>query len=139
MQMALADLRLATACLLGFVGFFRFQEIRACDCTIEGEMLKVYIASSKNDQLCQGDEVLIARTRSSTCRVDMLEHYMERTSIICNDQCFLFHAIQNTKNGEVLRQSGKIVHTLFLGEFGLILLSKGKSLGIVLFLITSRI
>ena len=44
----LSDLRLATACLLGFAGFFHFQEIvdlRAC---IEGEMLKVYIASSKN-------------------------------------------------------------------------------------------
>ena len=43
----LLDLRLATACLLGFAGFFLFQEIvdlRACACTIEGEMLKVHIS-----------------------------------------------------------------------------------------------
>ena len=84
------------------------MDLRACDCTIEGKMLKVYIASSKNDQLRQVDEVLIARTRSSTCPVAMMEHYMEKTGIRCNDQCFLFSAIQNTKNGEVLRQSGKL-------------------------------
>ena len=104
-------LRLATAWLLGFVGFLRFQEIvdlRACDCTIEGEMLKVYIVLSKNDQPHQGNEVLKARTRSSMCPVAMLEHYMERTDTRSNAQCFLFHAIQNTKNGEVLRQSGKL-------------------------------
>ena len=91
-----SDLRLATVCLLEYAGFFRFQEIvdlRACDCTIEGKMLKVYITSSKNDQLRQGDEVLIA----STCPVAMLECYMERTGIRFNDQCFLFRAIQNTK------------------------------------------
>ena len=44
----LSDLRLATAYLLGYAGFFCFQEIvdlRACDYTIEGKMLKVYIAS----------------------------------------------------------------------------------------------
>ena len=126
----LSDLRLATACLLGFAGFFRFQEIvdlRACDCTIEGEMLKVYIASSKNDQLRQGDEVLIARTRSSTCPVAMLEHYMERTGIRCNDQCFLFRAIQKTKNGEVLRQSGKISYTCMSDLYNKKLTSLGFS------------
>ena len=61
------------------------MDLRACDCTNEGEMLKVYIASSKNDHLRQGDEVLIARTGSSTCPVAMLERYMERTGIRCND------------------------------------------------------
>jgi len=110
----LSDLRLAAACLLGYAGFFRFQEIvnlRACDCMIQGDMLTVYIASSKNDQLRQGDEVLIARIGTRTCPIAMLERYMERTGIKQNDKCFLFRAIQNTKNGEVLRQSGKISYT----------------------------
>jgi len=54
MVLALSDLRLTTACLLGYASFFCFQEIvdlRACYCTLGKEMLKVYIASSKNDQL----------------------------------------------------------------------------------------
>ena len=57
------------------------------------------------------DEVLIATTRSGTCPVAMLECYIERTGIRCNDQCFLFCAIQNTKRSEILRQSGKISYT----------------------------
>ena len=55
--------------------------------------------------------MLIARTRSSTCPVAMLERCIEKTGIRCNDQRFLIHAIQNTKNGEVLRQSDKISYT----------------------------
>jgi len=107
----LSDLKLTTACLLGYAEFFRFQEIvdlRACDCTIGGKMLTVYI---ENNQLRQGNEVLIASTGTSKCPVAMLEHHVERTGIKRNDKCFLFQAIQNTKNGEVLRQSGKISYT----------------------------
>jgi len=46
----------------------------------------------------------MARTETSTCPVAELECYMERTGINQNDKCFLFQAIQNNKNGEVLRQ-----------------------------------
>ena len=110
----LSDLRLITACLLGFSGFLRFDELinlRPCDCSVTEEMLIIHICRSKTDQLRQGSELLIARTNSSTCPVAMLERYMDRTSTQWNDKCFLFRPIQKTKRGETLRQTGKISYS----------------------------
>ena len=48
----LSDLRLTTACLLGFAGFLRFDELihlRACDFTVTEEMMKIKIVHSKTD------------------------------------------------------------------------------------------
>ena len=107
----LSDLRLITACLLGFSGFLRFNELinlRPCDCSITEEMLKICMCQSKTDQLHQGSELLIARTSSSTCPVAMLECYMDRTSTRWNDECFLFCLIQKSKKREILRQCSKI-------------------------------
>ena len=57
---SLSDLRLVTACLLGFAGFLRFDEminLRPCDFIFSREMLKIQIVRSKTDQLQQGNEV----------------------------------------------------------------------------------
>ena len=107
---SLSDLRLATACLLAFSGFLRFNELiclRPCDFKILQEMMKIKILQSKTDQLRQGDELVIARTGNLTCPVAMLERYMDRTGMSLDDQRYLFRPIQRTKKGEVLRQSGK--------------------------------
>lgn len=51
---SLTDLRLATACLLAFSGFLRFNELiclRPCDFEISQEMMKIKILQSKTDQL----------------------------------------------------------------------------------------
>ena len=109
---SLSDLRLATACLLGFAAFLRFYELihlRPCDFTITNEMMK--IVHSKTDQLRQGDEVVVTRTKSSTCPVAMTEHYLSRTNTKWSDQRFLFRPIQRTKNGESLKGSGKISYS----------------------------
>ena len=56
----LSDLRLATACLLGFTGFLQFDELihlRPWNFTVTEE---IKIVCSKTDQLRQGDEVLVA-------------------------------------------------------------------------------
>ena len=56
----LSDLRLATACLMGFAGFLRSDELinlRPCDIT---EMMSIKIVQSKTDQLRQGDSVVVA-------------------------------------------------------------------------------
>ena len=50
--------------------------LRPCDCELLGDMMKIRILTSKTDQLRQGDELVVARTGSSTCPVAMLEHYM---------------------------------------------------------------
>ena len=57
----------------------------------------------------------------------MLERYTEKTGIRCNDQCFLFRTIQNTKNGEVLRQSSKISYTCMSDLYNKKLTSLGFS------------
>ena len=65
----LADLRLATACLLAFASFFHFNELvslRACDIMVYKDLATVHIAHSKTDQLQKGDKVVIARTGNST-------------------------------------------------------------------------
>ena len=68
----LSDIRLATACLLGFADFLRFDElinIQPGDFDIQTSMMSIRIAQSKTDQLCQGDT---AGTGVSTCQVAML-------------------------------------------------------------------
>ena len=105
---SLSDLRLVTACLLGFAGFLRFDEminLRPCDFIFSREMLKIQIVRSKTDQLRQGNEVLVARTNNSTCPVAMLERYMQCTSMALDDQQPLFRPIQSTKKGESLQGS----------------------------------
>jgi len=124
----LTDLRLATACLLGFSGFLRFDELinlRPCDFDIQTSMMSVKIVRSKTDQLRQGDSVVIARTGTSTCPVAMLESYLTKSATPLNDERFLFRPIQCTKNGEVLRSSGRISYSC-LGE---LFKKKLKSLG----------
>ena len=123
-----SDLRLATACLMGFAGFLRSDELinlRPCDITIDAEMMSMKIVRSKTDQLRQGDSVVVARTGMSTCPVAMLEQYLLRTSTATDDKKFLFWPIQSTKNGEVLRNAGKISYSCLLELFE----KKLKSLG----------
>ena len=106
---SLSDLCLVTACLLSFTGFLRFDEminLRPCDFVFSQEMLKIRIVSRvmrfKTEQLQQGNEVLVARTNSSTCPVAMLERYMRCTGMSPNDQQPLFRPILCTKKGESL-------------------------------------
>ena len=117
---SLADLRLATACLLGFSGFLRFSELiclRPCDFEVSQEMMKIRIEQSKTDQLRQGDELVIVRTGNFTCPVAILERYMKRTGMCWQDQLCLFRPIQKTKSGEKLRQSGKISYNCLRESF----------------------
>ena len=116
----LSDLRLTTACVLGYAGFLRFSELielTPAHFAINEEMMTIRITHSKNDQLRQGDVVVIARTRSKTCPVAMLEYYLQRVGMTTGDDRFLFRAIQKTKNGESLRELGSIsyscIHRLF--------------------------
>ena len=106
---SLSDMRLATACVLGYAGFLRFSELvelKSADFAINKSMMTIRITRSKTDQLRQGDEVVIARANSTMCPVSMLERYMLRVGMTLGDERQLFRAIQKTKNGEKLRESG---------------------------------
>ena len=51
---------------------------------------------------------MVART---ACPVAMLERYMAITGISWSNQGFFFRLIQKTKNGELLRDSGRISYS----------------------------
>jgi len=113
----LSDMRLATACVLGYAGFLRFGELvelTPADFTISNEMMTIRIAHGKTDQLRQGDEVVIAKTKSRICPVSMLECYLLRVGTTTGDSRPLFRAIQKTKHGEKLRESGHISYIQLL-------------------------
>jgi len=81
---SLGDIHLAAACLGAFAGFLRYDEVLSIwPCDIKFEPI-IYIPKSKNDQLRQGDEVVIARIRSITCPISMLEQYMCMAKIPAN-------------------------------------------------------
>ena len=72
----LSNVRLTTACLLAFTGFLQFNglvSICPCDLSFSDDMFKFYLPRSKTDQLGKGNEVIIARTKTQTCPVSMLE------------------------------------------------------------------
>ena len=110
---SLANVRLATMCLLAFAGFLRFDElsnIHPCDLCFEKDFVKLYIPKSKTDQLRQGNEVLIARTGSTTCPVAMLERYLVKAKITLDSQLFLFRPIIAAKSPR-LRSCGKLTYS----------------------------
>ena len=110
----LTSVRLATACLLAFAGFLRFDElihIRCCDLTVDEKMLKIQIPRSKTDQLRKGDEVIIARSLAMTCPVRMLERYIRMANIRMDSELFLFRQITKSKKGESLRDGGAVSYT----------------------------
>ena len=92
---SLPDLRTLTVGILSYAGFLRFDEVS----TIRSELItfyisyvKLFIPQSKTDQHCIGDYVLIAKTRSSTCPVNILKSYLHRANV--GSRGFIFRAMQ---------------------------------------------
>ena len=129
---SLSDLRLATACLLSFAGFLRFNElihIRPCDIKVQEGWMSMYLPRSKTDQLRKGDELLIARTGNPTCPVAMLERYMRQTRTPWDDRRFLFRPICRSKGKEVLKGSGCISYSCLRDLFKKKLIALGVDPG----------
>ena len=107
----LSDLRLATACLLAYSAFLRFDElsrIRPADISFFEGWISIKINKSKTDQLCRGDQVVVARGDSRLCPVAMLESQagMQRA-----EKGFLFRRITKSRNGERLRTGDALSYT----------------------------
>ena len=93
---SLANIWLATVCLLAFAGFLRYDEvanIRPCVLQINPTCVTIRIPKSKTDQLRQGNDVVITRTESDTCPVAMLEEYISRGCIYFSSQLYFFRPI----------------------------------------------
>ena len=54
---------------------------------------------------------MVARTGSQTCPVAMLERFMAINNMSQDDQRYIFRPLQRTKNGERLREAGRISDT----------------------------
>ena len=77
--------------------------------------MSVHISSSKTDQYRQGDCVIVARTNTVSCPVNMLERYYAMAALCKQSKLRLFHGIVVTKSSE-----GSLSYTrlkeLFLAE-----------------------
>ena len=107
-------MRLATACLLAYSAFLRFDElsrIRPADISFFEAWISIKINKSKTDQLRRGDQVVVARTNSSLCPVAMLESYMSQAGMQRAEKGFLFRRITKSRNGERLRAGDALSYT----------------------------
>jgi len=101
------DLRTVALCLLGYAGFFRFSnlvKIRACDVKFFSSFCRIFVESSKTDQLLEGAWVTIARSDLVTCPVKTLELYIGAADINLDDDLPLFRAISPPASSSKLRQ-----------------------------------
>ena len=82
---SLANLRLATACVIGCAGVLRFNElvhIKAEDIKVEEGFMSIQIPQSKTNQLRKGSEVVVSWTGSKLCPVSIIEKYVARIVLI---------------------------------------------------------
>ena len=90
----LADVHTLVICLISFAGFDELAKLKESDLAFFEDHLE---ESSKTDQYRDGAWVVVARTRTELCPVQMLERYMALASIGEDAQKFLFRGILNTK------------------------------------------
>ena len=75
---SLADLRLLILCVLGYAGFFSFNELvqwRRCDFQFEDSFMRIFVQRSKTDIYRDGSWVFIAKTFKPTCPVLLTLRY----------------------------------------------------------------
>ena len=107
-------IRTMAICLLGYAGFFRFNELsslKESDVLFYPDHIEVFVESSKTDQFREGAWVPIARTRSKICPVAMLERYLKLAEIQGDADKHLFRGLSKTKQGYRLRPTGGISYT----------------------------
>ncbi|XP_056016259.1 uncharacterized protein LOC125658242 [Ostrea edulis] len=99
----LSNVRVCTMVLLGFAGFFRFNELsnlRVRNISFHALFMSVHLESSKTDVYRRGNDVLIASTGKSTCPVFWLKHYLQLASITEKPDDFIFRSIRFYKSSK---------------------------------------
>lgn len=112
--LSLTDVRLASIALLAFAAFLRADEIlkiRCRDVRFTPHGMDITIASSKTDQLRQGQIVPVASSGNPTCPVAMLRSYVAVGSIDLASDLPLFRGISSVSGKEKLRPSGGLSYT----------------------------
>ena len=122
------EVRLLSMCLIAFAGFLRCDELiklKCSDITINSESMVINVASSKTDQYREGSSLIVARTRTETCPVSMLEKYFAMGGLCHMSHAKVFRGITKTKTGEKLQKSGGLSYS----RAREILLEKIKAMG----------
>ena len=95
----LSDLRIATLVLLSFAGFLRINEVlnlRRSDIKFYASYCIIFIRSSKTDVYRLGDNLVITRTGSLCCLVQLLERYLKAANITDSDSDeYIFRAVMS--------------------------------------------
>ena len=111
---SLTEVRLLAMCLIAFAGFLRCDELiklKCSDININAESMVINIASSKTDQYREGSSLIVARTRTETCPVSMLEKYFAMGGLCVTSHARVFRGITKTKTGEKLRKGGGLSYS----------------------------
>lgn len=93
---SLSDLRVLTLCLLGYAGFFRFNELvqlRRCDFQFEDSFMRVFVHRSKTDVYRDGAWVVIAKTFKHTCPYLLVQRYFAAASFSADSEEFIFRPV----------------------------------------------
>ena len=102
-------------CLLCYAGFLRFAELanlRRHHVFIYDNHVKLFLESSKTDVYREGRDVLISKTNTPTCPVNMLLRYFYLAEIPADSTDYIFRPLCfcNSVNSYKLR-SGKLSYT----------------------------
>lgn len=108
---SLADLRLLTLCVLGYAGFFRFDELvqlRRCDFQFEDSFMRIFVQRSKTDIYRDGAWVVIARTFKPTCPVLLTLRYFAAASFSEDSEDFIFRPLSFCSSNGSYRFRGSV-------------------------------
>ena len=106
---SICDLRTFALCLIGYAGFFRFNElcsIRCCDVDFFPTYCCIFLECSKTDQLREGSWINIARTGQVACPVMALEKYISAAGLCLDDDLPLFRALASGSSCHKVRPQG---------------------------------
>ena len=100
----LSSLRTVAMCLLAYTGFLRFNElvsIKLSHITFNQQGLTLFIPSSKTDIYHGGRSVVISKSYTRYCPVEILNKYILLAQIKIPDS-FLFRSLSKVKGGYTL-------------------------------------
>ena len=95
---------------LGYLWFDELAKLVRSDVSIESDMLKLFIQSSKTDRYRDGAWIVLPSSGKVTCPVAMMKRHLERTKLSYNSPFFC--QLSKTKCGYKPRSKGWIYSRL---------------------------
>ena len=98
-RVELPDLQTLTLIVLGFVGFFRWNDlsnIRVENLHFHSLFASIILQQRKNDQFRNGQTVYVARSFGQTCPVSLLERFLMKANVVEGP---LFRCVKATNGG----------------------------------------